>query len=61
MTSGWQGASYLKRCDIQSGAGFKTGDFVEEKVGEGVLPIEGLLSDGQHEQKKAHLQRQIMI
>ena len=33
MASGWEGAPYLQ--EIRPGAGFKTGDFVEEKFGGG--------------------------
>ena len=31
VASGWEGAPYLQ--EIRPGAGFKTGDFVEEKLG----------------------------
>ena len=31
MTSGWKGAPYFQ--EIRPGAGFKTGDFVKEKLG----------------------------
>ena len=36
MTSGWQGAPYVFQ-KIRPGVGFKTGDFVEERSGEGAI------------------------
>ena len=42
MTSGWHGHRTVFQ-EVRPGAGFKTGDFVEEMLGEGYLKMTPLL------------------